>query len=34
LFSKGVAVIDLRLNGQVGLQVAEMDGAQKAAAHQ
>ncbi len=34
LFSKGVAVIDLRLKGQLGLQVAEMDGAQKPAAHQ
>lgn len=33
LFSKGVAVIDLRLSGQVGFQVAEADGEQKPASH-
>jgi len=33
LFSKGITVIDLRLKGQVGFQVAEMDGEQKPADH-
>ena len=34
LFSTGVALIDLRLQGQVGFQVAKLDGEQKPAVHQ
>ena len=33
LFSTGVALIDLRLQGQVGFQVAKLDGEQKPAVH-
>ena len=33
VFSKAVALIDLRLQGQVGFQVAELDSAQKPAVH-
>ena len=33
VFSKAVTLIDLRLQGQVGFQVAELDSAQKPAVH-